>query len=179
MKTKIILCALIAMLSLSGCGIVKIIHYLVTGEAGEHGITPDEEAQILCEQVFDSVRNHDKEKLKSLFCKKLQETHDLDKEIDEFFDFIDGEIISYDEPDGGPGVGKRTAEDGLIIDQITGEIYNIKTDTGKTYSIVECAYRIYKSDESLVGITGIRIIDEDKLEKEGKLLEGYYYDIDL
>ena len=42
--------------------------------------------------------NKDKEGLKSVFSKHIEETHDLDKEIDEFFEFIDGNIISYDEP---------------------------------------------------------------------------------
>ena len=47
--------------------------------------------------------NKDKEGLKSVFSNHIEETHDLDKEIDEFFEFIDGNIISYDEPEGHEG----------------------------------------------------------------------------
>ena len=43
---------------------------------------------------MECVVNKNKEGLKSVFSKYIAETHDLDKEIDEFFEFIDGEIIS-------------------------------------------------------------------------------------
>lgn len=180
MRKKILFCALVIMLSLTGCGVTRLaktVYDVATGKT--EYITPDKEADILSEQVLESVLNQDKEQLKSLFCKKLQEKSGLDEELEEFFNFMDGEIVSHDEPDGSLGFGRRTPEDGYIIDGVRGNIKNIKTDAGKTYEINYTGYRIYKSDESLLGITGIRVLDLDEFEKEKDLLEGYYYDIDL
>ena len=50
---------------------------------------PLEIATEQSEYIMECVVNKDKEGLKSVFSKHIAETHDLDKEIDEFFKFID------------------------------------------------------------------------------------------
>lgn len=40
-----------------------------------------------------------------MFCKEIENTHDLDNEIQRALDFINGEIVSYDKPDGNSGGG--------------------------------------------------------------------------
>ena len=59
------------------------------------------------EEIIKCVENRDKEGLKLVFSKQVSKTHDLDKEIDEFFQFIDGEIVSCDEPEGSMGVDAK------------------------------------------------------------------------
>lgn len=52
---------------------------------------------IRCLSVF---LNEDAERLGSMFCASIQESHDLSKEIREAFDFVKGTITSYDNPIG-------------------------------------------------------------------------------
>jgi len=130
--------------------------------------TPEEYATEQSEYIMKCVVNKDKEGLKSVFSKHIAETHDLDNEIDEFFGFIDGEIISYDEP-----VGRESGasmENGEYIERrLNGWTKNIMTGTGKKYHISFMIYQIYKEDEDKVGVKRITIIDktdeENKTEK--------------
>jgi len=95
-----------------------------------------------------------------MFCKTIADSHDLDEEIQKAFNVIDGKIISYDEPYGNTGGG--TIKYGERIDQsFLGNIKNIKTDTNKIYFIYFNSYNINKNNLNLVGVTEIRIFDEN------------------
>ena len=61
--------------------------------------------------------------------------------------------------------------------ELYGEIDNIKTDKGKTYSIGYQSYYIYISNESREGINVISIIDEDTWTKHGVDLDVEQYAI--
>ena len=121
---------------------------------------PLEIATEQSEYIMECVVNKDKEGLKSVFSKHIAETHDLDKEIDEFFEFIDGEIVTYDEPEGHEG-GYSIEYGEYIEKKLSGDIDNVKTDKGKTYSIGYQSYYIYKSNEDYIGVGIINIVDED------------------
>ena len=142
---------LLAVIMLTGCSYI---------EKKSNYQPPLEIATEQSEYIMECVVNKDKEGLKSIFSKHVAETHDLDKEIDEFFEFIDGDIISYDEPEGNEG--GYTRRDGEYTEkELTGVIRNIQTDKGKIYSIGYRSYYIYKSNEDYVGIQIINIRDEN------------------
>ena len=152
---------LLAVLVLTGCSVTN-----KTDEKKEEYQSPKEYATEQSEYIMECIVNKDKQGLKSVFSEHISETHDLDKEIDEFFEFIDGEIVSYDEPEGYEG--GYTMEYGKYKEkELYGEIDNIKTDKGKTYSIGYQSYYIYISNESREGINVISIIDEDTWTKHG------------
>lgn len=141
---------LIVILSLIGCSFIY---------EDEDYQTPEEYATEQSEYIIECVVNKDKEGLKAVFSKHISETHDLDKEIDEFFEFIDGEIASYDEPEG--------RECGGIIyygecreRELNGWTENIMTDTGKKYRISFMMYQICKSNPDYVGVELITITDK-------------------
>ena len=117
-------------------------------------------------EIIEYVVNKDKEGLKSMFSKYVTQNNDLDKEIDEFFEFIEGEIISYDEPDGDETGAVFSPNESKRIRELGGEIKNIKTDKGKTYSISFMAYYVYNPNKDKVGMYAIGVIDEDSWEGE-------------
>ena len=109
---------LLIVLTLTGCSFMD-------GE--EEYQSPMEYATEQSEYIMECIVNKDKEGLKSVFSKHIAQTHDLDKEIDEFFAFIDGEIVSYDEPEGYEG--GYTMKDGEYTEkELGGRIRNIRTD---------------------------------------------------
>lgn len=119
------------------------------------------------EYIMECIVNKDKEGLKSVFSKNIAETHDLDKEIDEFFDFIDGEIISYDEPEGHEG--GYAMKDGEYTDKkLYGWTENVISDTGKEYDINFLMYEIYTSNEKNIGVKRITITDKTDGNDEKK-----------
>ena len=143
--------------------IIMITMALLTGciSSNSDYITPDQQADNLTVQIFDCFLNNDSETLKNLFSLNVQESHDLDTEIQEAFDYIGGDIISYDEPDGTIQGKTRRAEEGITQMVLGGSIRNIETDTGKTYRISFTSYAINKDDEDDVGVISIGVIDEE------------------
>jgi hypothetical protein len=123
-------------------------------------IINDDTAKKLSVEVMEYIKDGDIESLKNLFCLTIQNTHNLDKEIAEALEFIDGEIVSHDEPKGSTGAGKMR-EEGWIELGLSGRIENILTDTGKIYRIRFHSYAIYKANEDNVGITSMNILSEE------------------
>ena len=106
----------------------------------------------------ECIVNKDKEGLKSVFSKHIAETHDLDKEIDEFLEFIDGKIVSYDEPTGYEGSYEMRAGE-YYKKELGGDTKNIVTDAEKKYHIGFLSYQIYEKDEDYIGVDIIAITE--------------------
>ncbi len=159
MKTKKTLSVLLALATifLSGCF-----------NSSKEYTPPDEIARQQSQAIIEHIENKNSEGLKAMFCEKLKSRDNIDNEIEELFDFIDGEIVSYDTPYGSvqskSATPKGTEELGL-----DGDISNIKTSTGKIYVVTFYSYLINKEDEDSVGITTVSIFDEDTYDPE----EGY------
>lgn len=123
---------------------------------------PDEMARLQSISVMECFENEDIEGLKSMFCKRVIDNIDLNSQIEGAFEFINGKIISYDEPDGTSGGG--LIKDGKRVELILrGDTENIKTDLGSTYTLSFHSYGIYKEDANKVGITYLRVIDENNI----------------
>ena len=147
---------LLMVLTLTGCSFMD-------GE--EEYQTPKEYATEQAEYIMECIVNQDKEGLKSVFSKYISQTHDLDKEIDEFFEFIDGEIVSHGEPEGYEG-GYKMRDGGYTEKVLTGKISNILTNKGDDYSVRIRMYSIYKENSDHVGVSIINIVNEgDTIEQ--------------
>jgi len=64
--------------------------------------TPEQKAKQQSADIIKCFENEDIEGLKgmfckTMFCKTIADSHDLDEEIQKAFNVIDGTIISYDE----------------------------------------------------------------------------------
>lgn len=68
--------------SLVGCGIKHV--------------DSDSEAERISKEILDAISKDDKEGLKDVFCDIIIDSSDFNEEIQEAFDFFEGEVISYD-----------------------------------------------------------------------------------
>ena len=120
---------------------------------------------------MECIVNKDKEGLKSVFSKHIAQTHDLDKEIDEFFKFIDGEIISYDEPEGYEG--GYTRKDGEYTEkELGGRIRNVKTNKDNKYYISYKSFYINKNNEDYLGVDYIIITNQTNNKEDEQIIIG-------
>lgn len=108
--------------------------------------------------TIDAFMNNDIETLKNIFCKNVSDSHDLKGEIQNAFDFIDGNIISYEKINSEETGGTR--RDGETIRR-TGfsDIIGIKTDSGKSYEILLLCVLEYSEDISHVGVQDISVYE--------------------
>ena len=167
MTFKYLTVILLIMVAFTGCSFIN-----KDTEKNEDYQSPKEYATEQSEYIMECIVNKDKEGLKSVFSKHIAETHNLDKEIDEFFEFIDGEIISYDEPEGYEG-GYRMRYGEYTEKVLTGEINNILTKNGANYSVGMRMYSIYKENRDHEGVSIINIIKEGDTLKQCAIGSSY------
>lgn len=118
--------------------------------------------------VIECIIDEDTDALSKMFCEYIQEEHDLEAECLGLMEFLDGEIISYDAPDDS--IQGNSKIDGELVQQsLTGNISNIKTDTGKTYRMYLEYYSVYKDNDQYIGFTNMVFCCEDDYTKE----DGY------
>lgn len=94
-----------------------------------------------------------------MFCITILDSNvDLDEQIENAFDFIDGEIVSYNYLIGSESIsvdeGKRTRY------QIYPSIRNIKTNNNNEYTIYFYKYVICLENPNKEGISQIDIVNE-------------------
>jgi len=100
---------------------------------------------------MDCFIDNDEEKLYSLFSTKSKKYYKLEEQIEAAFDFIDGEIISYELPTDTGGGGYEIENGKTIADNMTPWIY-IETDSGKIYRIVFQYFTVFVEDRNGEGL---------------------------
>lgn len=138
-------------------------------------------ARLQSEEILQGVLNKDAEAIADLFCPYVKENYpNLEEDIADWIEFIDGDILSYDAPKGARGGGTTTAMDGVVKQNISGRIANVKTSSGKTYRIGHGGYSVYKEHPDYVGVTSVTIFAEDLHDDENHCWpEGSKYTIYL
>ena len=101
MRKRIVLMLLVLMslLLLSSCDEIGDIVSGVGNGNGVGGISVSEEtrADARIEEIISAIKDKDVDALKSLFSEKaLNETDDFNDEADHLFDFIQGDIVSWE-----------------------------------------------------------------------------------
>lgn len=137
---------------------------------GEY-IPPDQVARNQSEIIINSVKNKDLDSLKEILCEALKEKEDVDTQIQDFFEFLDGNITSHDIPYGSVRSKKTTPEETILLG-LGGEISNIKTDKGKNYLIMFYSYNINKEHDDYVGVVSISILDKGAYDPETGYPDG-------
>ena len=121
--------------------------------------TPDQIIKEMSENLVKFVMNEDTEGINALLCPRFKDTNrDIDSQIQGMFDFIEGDIVSYDEPTGAGCGGRSTAEEGWVEKLTMPNINNIKTTSNKTYQITYVYNFINKEEPDLVVIETINVI---------------------
>ena len=127
----------------------------------EQASLPDKIATEQATIIMNCFKTGETIELKNAFCKAVADTHNLDEEINEAIQFIDGDIISdgkwrfFEESVSSWRDGVKTES------QVSPRIVNIITDTGKTYEIYFHAYIICHRNNNYIGITKIDIYEDD------------------
>ena len=130
----------------------------------------DPETENLLNQasvVMESFQSNDEESLFMLFNEYMRKNYkeDLERDIKGAFDFVDGEVLSYDDPMILPST-RETDEDGVVKNAHEIWIENICTDTGKKYEIKYTSYDVNKRHSDGIGIDWFAVIDSEMAEKE-------------
>ncbi len=110
-------------------------------------------------QILNFFENDDKNSLKELMSDYIIENDtELDNEIEAALDFIDGKIVSYDDP-MGDAMGSHEKK------EISGRVLNIITEHGTEYNISFAGWLTYDADESRIGVEGIRVVNVTERSK--------------
>ncbi len=113
-------------------------------------------AEKQCKTIVECFDTKDLETIKNMFSSWIQETHNLDKEIQDVFDLYEGKSVHWDYVDYG---SEGAIDDGKWTEKRISPTIDIETDAGKKYHIVFYDYLVYEKDEARLGIQYIIIYD--------------------
>jgi hypothetical protein len=116
---------------------------------------PDEREYV--QEILQCLIYRDTHTLKNMFCRVTAQAEGFDRQLQEFWNFIDGEIVSY----SIPKTDDRQGYEREWYSYFT-KIRRVRTDTGKQYQI-----RIYyelknEGYDDRIGISELRIENENK-----------------
>ena len=136
--------------------------------------TPDEQVWDMGLEIYEGLKNKDKEKIKSVFSENelMNHSRKIDRNIDKIYEFIDGEIVEYKEITGNCGGGERRYYE-WIYRYFGGYIFGIKTDTGREYTISYGGCMIDKNDSDNIGVFYFKIWEKDS-DGDESILVGTY-----
>lgn len=129
------------------------------------------EAEKQTDIVLNAFKTGETEELEGLFCKKIADNCDLDAQLKEAINFIDGNIIEDGHRRGMSEAGNVYKEGVKVDSHIRPYIEKIKTDSNKYYTISFSSYLIYNDDPDYVGMTLLSVYETDK---KGHLTENSY-----
>jgi len=120
-------------------------------------------AREVSQIIVDAFINKDEEMLVSTFSQQLKNYSQVKEQIQSAFDFIDGEIISYELPTDTGGGGYEIENGKTIAEDMTPWIY-IETDSGKMYRIVFQYFTVFVEDRNGEGLYCIivSLLDDKK-----------------
>ena len=115
----------------------------------------------LCDNVVNSLQNKDSGQLKDLFCNRIATTHNLDNELSSFFNFIDGDFVSFTDYHKDLRYGGEH-KNGVYVKQHVGtRIRAAKTDTGQKYKIEFYANLVYDNAPDKIGLEYVVITNSE------------------
>ncbi len=147
----IILICLIG-ISSSGCAVTQVF---------ENKADNQKHAEEVSKKLIRYINEKDVDGIEQLFNQYSRNEKKLRKDIEDFLDYIDGEIEDYDF--NYRGEISSSIRDGKWTRQKTQtKLENIITDTGKKYHHISFSeYVIYTDDKDKIGITILTLHDEN------------------
>lgn len=143
-----------------------IVTVTLCGCGDPNYMTPEQIGQKQNETIIEALKAKDKEKLKKVLAKAMQNQENIDEEIYNLINFIDGNIISYDDIGlASPGEGSSD-EQGLIYEVYDGETQNIVTDTGKKYELEYFMYYVNRNHKDYEGVFQVWLEDTEIYTEE-------------
>ena len=140
---------------------ITIIFVLFFSSCIQNQHVSDKEIKTHMECIMECIVAEDADTLLSYFCADIQNNRAFatEKEIELFFDYIDGNIVSYKYHSGG---GIETKENGIIELYICDpEFREVTTDTGHTYTIEICYAHIDLENPTQEGIYQLIVFENN------------------
>ncbi len=122
-------------------------------------ITPSQKAENDLEKILKSINEHDSESIKVLLSETVRDSIDVDSEINQMFEFFDGDIVSYDNPFGSATGSSEKKDAGA-------KVQSLKTDKGTEYYIAIKEWYSYDEHPEQVGIYNITVKNTSILSSE-------------
>ena len=141
--------------------IVSVTTLLLTGcnFDGEEYKTPTQQAKDDLIIVIDSINNEDTLSIKKLLSDYvIDNNNDIDLAIDKMLEFIDGEIVSYDEPFGTAAGSMEKKDTGAKIEHFT-------RDNGTEFYIATKQWHRYDEHPEQEGMYNITVKNLSELSK--------------
>lgn len=133
-----------------------------------------QEAERVVNIVINALKEKDADAIKNLFSEYARkEDSDIDKQIEDMFNFIDENIVSTGEILAGYSGGSTSAERGDIKTLYSGSIYDVTTDKGKTYFITIDGIYNFNWNEDKEGVYLINVLDNIASKKNLMDYDGY------
>lgn len=107
---------------------------------------PDQIATETQAEIMDCFLNGNQERIKEMLCERCKNLPDIDEQVKKAFEFIDGEIVSYDEEHRASSVGASERKD------MGGHVSEVITDKGTEYEIGYKAWLTNEENPDLVGV---------------------------
>ncbi len=140
LRKCLIIISLLCCICLSGCG----------------GVNPQYKQ---ASEIIRCLDENDAEALKGMFCERVVKAYDIDSQISEAMEFYSGTAVSCNKALIGGG---SAYDDGVLTDKhIEYSVNNIKTNTENSYEIVTHSFLVYARDPRCVGITYLKVFDEN------------------
>lgn len=153
--------------------IVLLFAFSLTACTGNQQVDKKEIGNTV-EQMMGYIIDENKTELFGFFSTDIRENRKEEtlNEMDKAFDFINGNIVSYDY--AGIGGGEENKNDGKIYYfNCYPEFRNVTTDTGYKYTIEFTYHYIWSEKPERQGICKIEIINND--DHDNKIAIGYTY----
>ena len=151
--------------------LVIIVSFWIGGcDTSEQSVptpTATEQATI----IMESLISKDAATLENMLSSGIRSRPETKEQIEEFLNYIDGNIIDYSEPTGG--INSKKVRDGKVVfQQIYGDVLEVKTDTGKKYRVQYCAIQkdTYQKDKE--GVYCISVFDTELYNSENNYPES-------
>ena len=152
MKKSVLIILLSCLLFAGGCSLPDF----TSGEKS---------AEKINTAFIKALNAKDKDGIKALLCEYTLEEEDIDKQIEEMFEFFDDSVFPINKEnilEKRLGSEESSWNDGVQIMCIDARI-TIKSDTNKCYTILCTAWPIYY-DSKRKGVVRIKVIDKTGLE---------------
>ena len=154
--------------------IILIFAFSLTSCASNQHVDKKEIGNTV-EQMMEYIVNENKSDLLNYFCSDIQENREEEtlEEMEKAFEFINGNIVSYDY--AGTGGGQETIHEGkTVFYDCRPEFRNVTTDTGYKYTVRFDYQHIWDERPECEGITKITIINSDNRDSVITIGRNYY-----
>ncbi|MCL2632967.1 MAG: DUF5104 domain-containing protein [Oscillospiraceae bacterium] len=128
---------------------------------GGDGSGIDGEGKKKSRELMTYLENKDDEGLKSMFCEITLSLDDFDEQVERFWEFFGGEIVSY--KIGAVGGQSKSRDGKVALLDVIPRIENIETESGETFRIFFHCYVSNDDAPNKVGITKLTLRTGDDL----------------